>query len=374
MRMVRQRCQSSDAALLRLLPWRFVSDGAVAHLGLRAIDMAAELHGRPVREAIERLGSLAQAVSVESSTRTDGPDAGSRRIRLVNGPLDVEILPDRGLDIGQVRAGGIPLAWISATGFAPLSPGDADERGWMRAFGGGLLTTCGLMNFGPPSIDAGERHPMHGRYSSLRATVTRAEARSDEVVVEGVVREATVFGADLELRRRISLPVGEPVLRVQDVVVNRGPRPVEPMVLYHLNLGWPLVDAGTVLQTPASSVVPRDAQAAVGADTWDVFPDLMADYPEQVFAHELPLGRRVEATVTSPTGLGVRIGVDSAALPGLFQWRVAEKGHYVLGVEPATVPTIRGRGAARDAGLLRPLAPGEELALGVDLVVELPGR
>lgn len=336
--------------------------------------MAAELYGRHVDEAIARLGSLAQAVSVESSTRTDGPDAGSRRIRLVNGPLDVEVLPDRGLDIGQVRAGGVPLAWISATGFAPLAAGDADERGWMRAFGGGLLTTCGLLNFGPPSLDGGERHPMHGRYSSLRATVTRAEAGPGGVVVEGVVREATVFGADLELRRRISLPVGEPVLRVEDVVANRGPRPVEPMVLYHLNLGWPLVEAGTVLRTPATSVVPRDAQTSAGADTWDEFPDLVADYPEQVFAHEFPAGGRVEASVTSPSGLGVRIGFDSAALPGLFQWRVAEKGHYVLGVEPATAATIRGRAAARDAGLLRPLAPGEELALGVDISVELPAR
>jgi hypothetical protein len=334
--------------------------------------MTAELHGRPIAEAVARLGSLGQAVSVQSSTLTDGPDAGARRIRIFNGPLDIELLPDRGLDLGQVRAAGVPLAWISGTGFAPLAAGDADGRGWMRAFGGGLLTTCGLMNYGPPAEDGGEQHPMHGRYSSLRASIVRAEATADEVVIEGVVREATVFGADLELRRRITVPVGAAEIRIDDVVVNRGARPVEPMVLYHVNLGWPLVDEGTRLQSPATAVTPRDEAAAGGADTWATFPALVEEYREQVFAHELAEGRRVEASVTAPSGLAVRIGFDTAELPALFQWRVAEPGLNVLGVEPASAATIRGRADARAGGLLRPLAPGAARPFGVRIAVDLP--
>ena len=335
--------------------------------------MPAELYGRPIDEAVARLGALEQVVSVESSIRTDGPDAGTRRIRLVNGPLDVELLPDRGLDIAQVRAGGVPLAWISATGFPPARPDDADERGWLRAFGGGLLTTCGLRNVGPAVVDRGERHPMHGRYSSLRARVTRAEATDREVVVEGTVREAAVFGADLELRRRIVLPVGEARLRVEDVLVNRGPRPEEPMVLYHVNLGWPLVDEGTLLRSPATAVRPRDADAAAGAGSWATFPALAEEYAEQVFAHELSEVGRVEAAVVARSGLAVRICFDTAALPGLFQWRVAERGHSVLGIEPTTTPTILGRADARERGLLRPLGAGEERVLGIELSVEVPG-
>ena len=336
--------------------------------------MSAELYGRPIDEAVARLGSLAQAVSVESSTRTDGPDAGSRRIHLVNGPIDVELLPDRGLDIAQVRVGGVPLAWISSTGFPPLSPGDADGRGWLRGFGGGLLTTCGLLNVGPPAVDGDEEHPLHGRYSSIAARVVRAEATTHELVVEAIVRETTVFGADLELRRRIRMPVGEAVIRVQDVIVNRGARDVEPMVLYHVNLGWPLVDEATVLRTPALAVHPRDAAAAAGIQTWDRFPPLGQEYAEQVFAHELPKAQRAEVEVRSPTGMGVRLVFDTAVLPGLFQWRVAERGHYVLGVEPATAPTILGRAAAREQGLLTPLAPGETLALGLEIAIDLPVR
>lgn len=327
--------------------------------------MTGELYGTSTTDVWKRVGSRAQVVSVESSVRSDGADAGARRIHLVNGDLDVEVLPDRGLDIGQVRVAGVPLAWISPTGFPHFS---AESGGWMRAFGGGLVTTCGLLSYGAPSVDAATPHPLHGRYASLRAHVVRAEALDDELVVEGIVREAEVFGAHLELRRRISSAVGSRALRIDDVIVNRGATPVEPMVLYHLNLGWPVVDEGTTLSTPASNVEPRDAEAAAGLATWSRFPAPVARFPEQVFRHELPVGEWAEVRVDSDRGPSVRIAFDTAALPALFQWRVAEEdGHVVLGVEPATAPTILGRADARERGLLRPLAPGAALSLGVEI-------
>lgn len=331
--------------------------------------MTGKLFGASLDDAGSRLGSLAQAVSVETSTVLGGTSSASRRIRIVNGDLDLEVLPDRGLDLGQLRVGGVPLAWISPTGFPRTSVFDGDQRGWLRAFGGGLLATCGLLNVGPASQDGGEQHPMHGRYASLAADVVRADVVDEEVVVEGVVREATVFGAHLELRRRITSPIGERVVRVADRIVNRGADPVEPMVLYHLNFGWPLVDEGTTLRSPASDVRPRDERAALGSQTWANFPAPLHPYPEQVFEHELPPGRSVEVEVANPRGLTVRVRFDTAQLPGLFQWRVAEPGLYVLGVEPALVPTVLGRSAARAQGLLTPLAPGASLNLGVEIAV-----
>ncbi len=323
-----------------------------------------ELYGRSIDEALRRAGSTAQVASVEQSLRTDGPDAGTRRVRIVAGDLDVELLPDRGLDLGQVRHRGVPLAWVSPTGWP--RPGAA---GFGASFGGGLVTTCGLLSFGPPSVDAEGAHPQHGRYSGLSASVTRAEVRADAVVVEGTVVEATVLGAHLELRRRVRVPLGEGRIELRDDIVNRGARAVEPMVLYHVNLGWPLVDAGTSLRSPAERVHARDAAAEAGLSTWAEFPEPVADYPEQVFRHELPVDRRVSADVVAASGLGIRISFDTAQLPALFQWRVAQDDGLVLGVEPATAATILGRTDARQAGLLRPLAPGESRELGLDIDV-----
>ncbi|MDR6692465.1 hypothetical protein J2X55_003410 [Microbacterium sp. 1154] len=326
-----------------------------------------ELYGRSIDDARRRVGSSAALAAVEASVRTNGPDAGTRRLRLIAGDLDVELLPDRGLDLGQVRHRGVPLAWVSPTGWP--RPG---ASGFGGAFGGGLVTTCGLLSFGPPSVDAEGEHPQHGRYSVLSASVVRAEATQDAVVVEAVIVEASVLGAHLELRRSVRLPLGEGRIELRDEIVNRGSRAVEPMVLYHVNLGWPLVDAGTELRSPADRVLPRDAAAEAGLSSWAEFPEASAHYPEQVFAHELPTDRRVSAEVIAPSGLGIRISFDTARLPGMFQWRVAQDDGVVLGVEPATAATILGRADARERGLLRPLAPGASWELGLDIdVIEI---
>jgi hypothetical protein len=330
------------------------------------------LYGRAVEEAWARVGSPSQVCAVESSMRTDGPDAGTRRIRIVNGDLEIELLPDRGLDLGQVRVGGVPLAWISPTGFPPATSGDVDGRGWMRAFGGGLLTTCGLLNFGPAVMDDGVQHPMHGRYSGLSAQVVRADASGPEIVVAAIVHEATLLGSRLELRRTVRTRVGTRRIRIADEVVNRGARPVAPMVLYHLNFGWPLIDEGTILTTEAVAVHPRDDDARAGIGTWAEFPAPTRRDPEQVFHHQLPETARTTVEVRSPAGLAVRIGFDPRVLPGLFQWKVPERSHYVLGVEPATAPTILGRRDARERGMLHPLEPGESLDLSLDLEIAVP--
>lgn len=332
--------------------------------------MTGELYGMPTAEVWRRVGSRDQVISIESSVRTDGPDAGARRVRIINGDLEIEVLPDRGLDLGQVRVAGVPLAWLSPTGFPPLAE---SAGGWMRAFGGGLLTTCGLQSYGAPSLDDGTPHPLHGRYSSLRAHVSRVDVTDDEVVVEGVVREAEVFGAHLELRRRISSALGSRTIHIADVLVNRGAEAVEPMVLYHLNLGWPLVDEGTTVRSPATRVEARDADAERGLDTWSHFPAVAPSYPEQVFRHVLESDARAVVEAVNPRGLGVRIAFDTSVLPAMFQWRVAQaNGHVVLGLEPATAPTILGRADARAHGMLRPLAPGEALSLGVEVEALLP--
>lgn len=323
-----------------------------------------ELYGRSIDEARRRAGAVAQIAAVEQSLRTDGPDAGTRRLRIVAGETDLDLLPDRGLDLGQLRHRGVPLAWVSPTGWP--RPG---ASGFGASFGGGLVTTCGLLSFGPPSVDAEGEHPQHGRYSGLAASVTRAEVTADAVVVEGVVVEASVLGAHLELRRRVRVPLGGSRIELRDEIVNRGSREVEPMVLYHVNLGWPLVDAGSVLRSPAARVHARDAAAEAGLSTWAEFPAPVAAYPEQVFHHELPDVGRVSAEVRAASGLGIRISFDTRELPAMFQWRVAQDDGMVLGVEPATAATILGREDARARGLLRPLAPGASWELGLDIDV-----
>ena len=111
----------------------------------------SEVFGFPVAEVLQRIGSLDQVARVDSFVEAEGAARGARRLRVVNGGgLEFDIHPDRGLDIGAASFQGLPLAWLSSTGIGAPALYDPVDRGWLRTFGGGLVTTCGLDSFGPP--------------------------------------------------------------------------------------------------------------------------------------------------------------------------------------------------------------------------------
>ena len=68
---------------------------------------------------------------------------------------------------------------------------------------------------------------------------------------EGEVIQAAVFGEQLALRRRIEADLGGTALRITDTVTNTGATPCPHMLLYHCNIGFPVVDAGAELAYPA---------------------------------------------------------------------------------------------------------------------------
>lgn len=329
----------------------------------------------------ERIGSLAQIARVDSLIEAEGPARGARRLRLVNGGgLEIEVHPDRGLDLGQVTVGGVPVAWISPTGITAPEAAEPIGSGWLRTFGGGMLATCGLDTFGPPSVDAGETLGQHGRIGTQKATVIRAEASESGVTVEGIVRQASVFGENLVLRRRISSALGSDTVRIDDVVTNEAFHEQPHMVLYHFNLGWPLLGDRTTIDIPAAQVTPRDEDAALGLDRHTVFGAPIPGFREQVFIHRLAGGaggdggdgggdagtgtrsRQVEVVVANPdNGLEFTLAVDGTQLPTVFQWKMSGQGHYALGIEPANTPNLGGRAAARAAGELPILGPGESV-------------
>jgi hypothetical protein len=322
------------------------------------------------------VGHMRQVCGVDSFEETEGAARGARRIRVTTGAgLAYDVHPDRCLDLGAVSWRGMPLAWLAPAGFAAPSRFEADDLGWRRAFGGGLLTTCGLDHFGPPTVDGGVRFGLHGRATALAAEhlATRAEWTTDGrylLEVRGQVRQSQLFGENLSLRRTIRSYFGSRTVTVEDTVTNDGQQAQEHMILYHMNLGWPMLDAGAVLSAPARATHPRDEAARAGLDGWHRFGPPERDFAEQVFRHELPADEPVEVRLDNPAlGVACTISFHSGQLSSLFQWKMLRRGTYVLGVEPANCATIGGRAEARARGLLPMLEPGEsrryEIAVSV---------
>ncbi|WP_344680125.1 aldose 1-epimerase family protein [Saccharopolyspora taberi] len=318
----------------------------------------------------QRVGSLAQVAGIDRFCEEDGLARGARRFQVRTGSgLVFDVLPDRGLDLGAASFRGVPLAWISPAGH--VAPGHAEHAGagWQRTFGGGLLTTCGLDQFGAPSTDGGQDFGLHGRASSTPAQQVNAVA-DGRLEVTGRLRQTRLFGENLVLDRTIASGIGSRAITVTDTVTNDGFQSQPHMLLYHMNLGWPLVSPAAVLRVPGSRPVARDADAERGLDFWDRFTEPDPGFAEQVFRHDFAEAGPVEVRLENPElGLALGIRFDTRQLPGLFQWKMLGAGSYVLGVEPANCRVIAGRGAARAEGELPVLEPGESRSYSVSVEV-----
>jgi hypothetical protein len=344
------------------------------------VSRMSEHPGTDLQQLRRRIGDVSQLVSTRAATLADGPEDG---VRIVDaraaGGLSAVILADRGLDLGAVWAGGQQVAWQSTTG--AVHPSYFHAPDWLRSFHGGMLTTCGLQNVGLPSEDEGISHGLHGRISNIPArNVTHRVIEEDGVLtaeIRGEMRETDVFGADLLLRRRITLPMGRTELRVQDEVVNQGFAPAGLMLLYHVNVGYPVVADDALLITPDAEVTPRDENAARGMDERTTFPPPRDGFVENVYRHELaPVPTEtVSASIVNPAyeptgGIGLTLSWDPRALPRMWQWRMLGPGMYLTGLEPANCE-LAGRAAEREAGTLEMLGPGQSRHFGITITISL---
>jgi hypothetical protein len=332
-------------------------------------------------DLLRRVGRLEQAAGVRLVTLGDGAERGVRVVEFRTGTgFEFDVIVDRGLDIGRCEQGGLPLGWISPTGFPGPWFHEPEGLGFLRGFGAGLLTTCGLDHaFGPAEDTAEQYHyparptetyGLHGRISNRPARLTGYGERwdGDECVlyVEGEVLQAAVFGEQLLLRRRIEALVGESRLTIHDEVVNVGHDPTPHMLLYHVNVGWPVVDDGAELVAPVVSV---EARGDYPVEGYDRFHGPKQGYVEQVFEHELAAdagGRVPVAVVNRRLGLGAYQVFRQDQLPRHFIWRMLGEGTYVVGIEPST-NSPAGRLAGRERGELLELAAGESRFYDLEL-------
>jgi hypothetical protein len=329
----------------------------------------ASLYGRhwSRQEILQRVGHMDQVAGIKLFEAADGLGRGCRMLQVWTGSgLDFTVTADRALDISTCLFKGIPLAWASSVGVVHPAHYEPEGLGWLRSFPGGLLATCGLDQFGAPSSDAGEELGLHGRAGNLPARYVgyRTYWTEDdyELEITGEVRQTRVFGENLVLRRQISTQLGSNRIRIADVVTNEGFSSQPHMILYHFNLGFPLVTEDARLHLDAEQTIPRDEDAAAGLADWSRFQPPTAGYREQVFRHVPTADEegQVHVELENPTlGIGLRWSYDRTSLPHLFQWKMMGQGTYVLGIEPANSSGVEGRAIARQRGDLPHLEPGE---------------
>ncbi|HOK89117.1 MAG TPA: aldose 1-epimerase family protein [Candidatus Hydrogenedentes bacterium] len=340
-----------------------------------------ELYGKKwsVVELRRRVGSMDQVAGIKPVQLDDGNERPARAFLLHTAAgLEAVIIADRGLDIAAARYRGRPMGWRSVTGDVAPQYFEPEGFRWLRGYFGGLLTTCGLSNVGLPASDSAlSGKGLHGRVSNTPARnlcVRQGWENRDYVLrIEGEIREASVFGENLVLRRRITAWADRADLLVEDTLVNEGFRETPYMLLYHCNIGWPALDEGSRLVAPSRKVVPRDAEAEKGLDAWHAMTGPRRGWKEQVFFHDMAPDRAGWVTTAllnaacsggpgDPFGVVVRYRADT--LPRFTQWKMTGEQEYVCGLEPCTCG-VGGIEAELREGTAKRLRPGASLRFTV---------
>jgi hypothetical protein len=287
------------------------------------------------------------------------------------------IVPGRGLDIARASYKGIPLCWRSRAGEANAAFFEPDGLGWLWGAFGGLMSTGGLTTMGSPSVDQGQALGIHGRASYIPASNVWADADWEgeryRLWVRGKVVEAAALGPDLALTREISTEMGASHVVIRDTVENRTHQRVEHMMLYHFNIGFPVLSETARLLVDSKAVTPRDSDSAAGLERWDRFDAPLAGRPHQLFYHEVRpdsdgKAHAVLVGMQQDQPLAVYLSYTHTTLPWLVNWKCMQAGDYVTGIEPANA-WVEGRAVEREAGRLSFLEPWEKVSYAVEFGV-----
>ena len=323
------------------------------------------------RDLRARAGRLDQFAGISRSRLQDGFERDVEMLEVRTGSgFRFGVCPSRGLDITFAEHNGRALAWQSATGFRHPAYFENDNLGWLRGFGGGLLTTCGFSSFGPSCDEDGEHFGLHDRASYLPAenvNVSETWDGDDYVLqIEGSVRQTRVFGENILLTRRIVARAGENRFKVHDRLTNDGFVAAPAVILYHCNFGFPVVSEDSVVEIPSISAPERDNLSG----DWRTLEAPQPEYAEHVYFHELKRdAETVRASIrNTKLDFGGYVEFDAMQMPHLTQWKMMGAGNYVCGLEPSNAP-LKSRATLREEESLPMLEAGESREFDVELGV-----
>lgn len=293
----------------------------------------------------------------------DGPASGVRAFDFKNGRnLEMTVLADRAFDLPYVSYKGHNMGFTSKQGVRhPAFYVEDGVRGFLKQFSAGLLTTCGMTYVGTPGVD-GRELGLHGPFSNLpvHQVSVREDYEGDDKVfkIEGKVRESCVFEENMLMKRSMTLETERDVIRIHDVLENQSFSKDPVMMIYHINFGYPMLDAGAKVYTSGTKLEPRDPVSASGLDKYSVMEAPTMNREEECFFHT-GLGKEAFAMLhNEKLGIAAIIRFDGTVLQLLCEWKCMRAGDYALGLEPTTSGVLN-RKTARENGLLTYLDAGE---------------
>ena len=310
------------------------------------------------------IGHASQLCGVEEVRLVGGKGDGMRLLQLRNGAgLEMTVSADRCGDISRLIFKGDNMGYFSACGYAAPSYYDDKGAGFLKNFTAGFLTTCGLAAVGSPCTDGGEDLPLHGTIGNTPCERIWWDEDEENICIHAIVNDGAIFSRKLMLNRTITCSKLSNTFRITDTVENQGDTVSPLMLLYHMNMGYPLLSEASVVEIPSVAVKPRNAHSAKDLDTWHKMLPPTPAFEEQCYFHSFA-GKGTASIYNPDINKGLTVSFDTDKLDHFTQWKMMGCRDYVLGLEPGNCHPD-GRDVMCKEGKLKFLQPGESITYEV---------
>lgn len=315
------------------------------------------------------IGHESQICGVEEHRLVGGKGDGMRLLQVRNGKgLEFTVSADRCADITRLSFKGDNYSFITYNGYVAPAYYDDQGIGWLKSFTAGFLTTCGLDAVGNGCEDDGEVTALHGKAGNIPADRIFWDEDDASIRIKAVIRHGQIFQHKLQLTRLITVSKQENTMSIRDTIENVGDAQSPLMVLYHMNMGYPLLSESSELFIPAQSVTPRNEHSAQDLDTWNKVFTPQPGFVEQCYYHNFGTAAGRAGIYNPAISKGLLMEFDTALLDHFTQWKMMGVRDYVMGLEPGNCHPD-GRDVMRKQGKLKFIDPGQQITYEIKLTM-----
>lgn len=312
------------------------------------------------------IGHESQLYGVEEIRLVGGKGDGMRLLRVRNATgIAFDVAVDRCADIYRLSFKGDNMGYFAPCGHVAPSYYQEKGKGFLKSFTAGFWTTCGLNNVGAPAMDDGEELPLHGTIANTPALSIRWEETEKAICIHARIHDEVLFGRKLVLNRTITCGKFHNYLTVTDSIDNHGDKAEPLRLMYHINMGYPLLTENAQLVVPSTMVTCGGKE--VTTDCWKQISPPKPAEAEVCYCHfydEMPQG---SAAIYNPEICkGLKISFSPKDFPSLIQWNKFAHRDYALGLEPRNC-RVGNRSASRQQDDLLLLLPGERKTYRVNI-------
>lgn len=247
---------------------------------------------------------------------------GLKVIELYNESMHVLLNESKCLDIMQVFYKGVNVSYISKNGFNNNNHLPFEER-----YEGGTLYTSGL-----EMVGSMEGYPTHGTVHTRPMNIEKSYIEGNRLIVVGTNRNSAIFSKNLVLKRTIVLEGNS--IHLTDELSNESYKDENYALLYHINMGYPLLDDGAKIEGDFKSVKPRTKFAEENIKTHKLITKPFDNQDEMVYY--IDNNSNYASLINEKINMKYTITYSKDTLPNLVEWKCMQSGEYALGLEPTT--------------------------------------